>query len=336
MRQVVGWGMRNTVRRRGVAASDLVTALVLLLITVGTAVGAFAFYAGNKAKPEGEGSTALGELPPPSVSAAVVREQQVAAEIRARGQFTPRREISLTSEVTARVVARPKEVGQQVAMNDVLLELDATQLQIQLDEAKANEARALARLTDANEQLARARGSGNQRNIVDATNQQASAAAAHELAQVQRRQAEANFERRFIRAPIDGVLAQLAPNVGEFVAEKQAVGQVLELKELLVEFPLTAREVSQIDDKTTFTLFPETNPEAGLPAKLVAIAPQADLKTRTFAVQLSVENPEGRWRPGVFCEVRCTTEPRNMLVVPWIALRSQAGGERRENGGPPH
>ena len=76
------------------------------------------------------------------------RRGHIASTIRVASKIAPRREVSVASPLSAHVDAVAVDVGQKVAAGETLVELDVTEIEIQLRGAQATHLGAKARLED--------------------------------------------------------------------------------------------------------------------------------------------------------------------------------------------
>ncbi|MCP4046877.1 MAG: efflux RND transporter periplasmic adaptor subunit [Gammaproteobacteria bacterium] len=157
----------------------------------------------------------------------VVRTQSLSEvlvdfERRAPAEVQALNDSSISAEVSAVVFAVHADVGQSVAKGDLLLELDPTDYQLNLKQARANLASSQARLSQARAKLNRAKTLGDNQYI-----------SADELleretdvmvfnAQIQADEvavsiAQRNLDKCSLRSPFDGVVGKRMAQVGSFV-----------------------------------------------------------------------------------------------------------------------
>lgn len=83
---------------------------------------------------------------PLAVKMAVAETRRVEKAISVTGSLQPDEMVSLSSEVSGRIAGLHADFGQAVRKGDVIVELDQTEFQIQMERAKASLAQALARV----------------------------------------------------------------------------------------------------------------------------------------------------------------------------------------------
>jgi RND family efflux transporter MFP subunit len=118
------------------------------------------------------------------------------------------------------------------------------------------------------------------------------------------KRSEAALERKTIRAPIAGYIADRSLNPGEFVDQNAPVATLVSLDPLRVEtfLPVTAWNSIKLGDKASITL---SEPVAGTYAATVTVVDRVfDAASGTFGVRLALPNPGNALPAGQRCTVR--------------------------------
>jgi len=118
------------------------------------------------------------------------------------------------------------------------------------------------------------------------------------------KRSEAALERKTIRAPIAGYIADRSLNPGEFVDQNAPVATLVSLDPLRVEtfLPVTAWNSVKPGDKVTITL---SEPVAGEYEATVTVVDRVfDAASGTFGVRLALPNPGNALPAGQRCTVR--------------------------------
>jgi len=142
------------------------------------------------------------------------------------------------------------------------------------------------------------------------------------------RQIEEEIDRHTIRAPFDGYVTKEFTEVGQWVARGGAIVQVVDVAEVDVLVPVLENYVGrlQLGDDAQVQFGAEIGPTLLQSAKVVAIVPQADARSRSFPVKVRMKNmpgPDGRplIQPGMFAKVTLPVGGRGpALLVPKDAL----------------
>lgn len=230
------------------------------------------------------------------------------ARIVSSGHTEAVRIVTLRAETQGRVVSTPTPKGATVAEGAVIVELDRADRPARLEEAKA---RILQREMEFNA-ASKLAAKGFQSETTRAT-----AKADLEAAKAERRSIEVDLARTRITAPVDGVVDGRAVEIGDYVKEGDEVATVVELDPLLVTAQVSERQAPQI--------------EVGMPARarlsnggeifgvVRYVSAVADAATRTFRVEIEVDNPKHRLGQGLTAEIEVDLPAvRAHLVTPSI------------------
>ncbi len=156
--------------------------------------------------------------------------------VSAPGTVEPRTVVKISAQVSSRIVGLPFHEGDHVKEGDVVVRLDARDLQAALESVQASKQSQLAQLDGAKAALAQAKNELDRqeklfasKDIPESELQQtrsdylraeaAQRAAEHgiEIADANIRRAERDLENTVIRSPIDGTIIKLDMEVGEQV-----------------------------------------------------------------------------------------------------------------------
>lgn len=296
--------------------------------------------------------TVLAPEPTPVRVAAVERGrvEQTVTNSRA-GTVRARRRAKLSPQQGGRVVAIPKREGQWVKAGDIVLELDAeierarlVLAQRDLEAARARRAQAClaaeraARERERNRRLARegivspdlldkvesaARTAAA--SCTAARAQQARAAAAVDLA---RRQ----LEQMVLRAPFDGIIAEVATEVGEWVMPSPPglrvppVIDILDPRSIYVSAPMDEVDSARIHAGLPARVTVDSHPGRTFPGHVVRVAPYVlDIEEQNRTVEIEVELDDQAFAstllPGTSADVEVILDAHNeVLRVPTGAL----------------
>jgi RND family efflux transporter MFP subunit len=233
-------------------------------------------------------ATACGSEPPPSEIIRPVRAMQI-AEVGALqerwfpGRASATQEANIAFEVAGRLVERPVSVGDRVTQGQLLAKLDPRDFQNALDQASAEAARARAfrdRIVEAAKTGAVAR-----QDVDDAE-------AALRIAQAEvqiRRKSLADSE---LYAPFDGTVSAILVENFENVQAKQVIMRVLDTSriEMVVNIPETL--ISHVLFVKEVRVQYDAFPDRDVPAQIKEVSNEASETTRTFAVNLIMDQPE--------------------------------------------
>ncbi len=239
---------------------------------------------------------ACGEhAPPPDIPRPVVA-MQVAHSGAFEGRWFPgrakaTREANIAFEVAGRLVERPVEVGDVVEKGQLLAKLDPRDFQNALNQARAARTRALA-FRDRVAQAART-GAVSRQELTDAV-------AEFEAIDAEVAIRSKALEDSELYAPFGGTVSATLVENFENVLAKEVIMRVLDTAkiELVIDIPETL--ISNAAYVESFRVRFAAFPGREFPAEIVEISNEATDVTRTYPVNLLIEQPEDvTIRPGM-------------------------------------
>ena len=140
--------------------------------------------------------------------------------------------------------------------------------------------------------------------------------------------AKKNLEDCRILAPSDGIIGKRSLEPGVNVMPGVPVFTLLRIERVYVKIPVPENEIARVARGQAA--------EAEIPAlsglkvrgKVEEIGVVADPFSRSYAVKIGLDNPEGRILPGMVCHVLLRFPQENLsLVVPYSAVQIDENGE---------
>ncbi|MCB1682140.1 MAG: efflux RND transporter periplasmic adaptor subunit [Alphaproteobacteria bacterium] len=206
----------------------------------------------------------------------------VVSFIIAQGNVTPDREVTLRAETEGTVKEILIQEGQPVKEGDVILRLDMEDRQIRLERARARVAE-MKRKYDAAKNLGE-KGYAAQTRIDEALAQ-------FKDAQAEEQQIMLEIGDTEIRAPFDGIIDKRVVEVGDFVSIKDEIVTVVDNNPLVIAVPIPQKEINDVSLGGTALIKIAGGKETG--GAIRFIAPKADETTRTFRIEIEIQNPGG-------------------------------------------
>lgn len=244
-----------------------------------------------------EDSQAVGNATPVAANSAVrVRTQSAEAVMRTifvNGKTAPARIVRIAAETDGRVEFVGAERGASLETGDVIVRLDERDRSARLAQAEAM-VRQREVEYEARERLK------TESYVSEAQLQEA--VALLEAAKAELTRARLDLGYMTIRAPFHGALQARSVEVGDFVSQGDPVATFVDNRTIIVSANLSefdARYVN-VDDSAEATL--ATGEEVR--GRIRYVAPVADEATRTFVVELEVDNRDGALRAGGTAELR--------------------------------
>lgn len=250
------------------------------------------------------------ENPPPAVAAQIdktvepmrvqVRTQQaepVVREIVVQGQVEPNRVVTLRAETAGQVTAILADKGQRIQTGDVIVRL-------KMDDraARLRQAQAVLRQREQNYEAIKRLG----RTGFQAETQVNEALALLEAARAELQRIQIEIQKTAVRAPFDAILNDRNVEFGDYVAVNDPVATLVDDNPLVVSGQVPQQNIRNLTLGRVATVKFVTGQEAR--GQIRYISATADTATRTFRIEVEIQNPNGAYRAGVSAEIRIPIE----------------------------
>jgi RND family efflux transporter MFP subunit len=246
-------------------------------------------------------------------------------------------EVNVGSRISGTVVSLPVAIGDQVEIGQLLAELDATALEAQADEVRADIAVSSPRILLAESILTRRQrlaenGLASAEDLDTAENDLAVARAQLQADQARLRSAEIALSYTRVTAPINGVVAEVSTREGETVAAAFAAPNfvtIIDLDRLEVLAYVDETDIGRVFVGQTATFTVDTFPNVEFAAEVKAIQPRAELQGSVvnYLVRLEFEpSADFILRPEMTAHVRIVVEERDgVLTAPRTTIKRTVG-----------
>jgi multidrug efflux system membrane fusion protein len=248
---------------------------------------------GKSPAPEAEPATAPGERPVPQVRVRMLRAEERPNELRLFGRTEAERAVALRTEIQGRVAVLVAEKGKPVKKGDVILRLAMDDRKARLAEAEAVVAQYKIAY-EAAEQLSEKKF----RSRVKL----AEAKAELETARAKLANIRLDIRRVTILAPFAGVVDDLPVEVGDYAAIGTVVANLIDLDPILVVGEVGERDVARIPVGAPARVRLTAGEEVAGTVRYVSKT--GHQTTRTFRVEVAVDNPGGAIAEGLTTELR--------------------------------
>lgn len=264
-------------------------------------------------------------------AASAVRRGSV---LDASGYVVARRQATVSSKITGRVVALSIEEGQRVEKGQVVARLDDANVRagLALAEARRNEARAsldAALVAFANarptferdrQQFARqvisAQSFDTAKTGYDAARMQVEVARRGlEVAEADLEVAKRSVDDTIVRAPFSGVVTDKAAQEGEMVSPVSAgggftrtgIGTIVDMSSLEVEVDVSESFINRVRAGQAVTIKLNAYPDWSIPGRVVAVVPTAERAKATVPVRVGFDETDARVLPEMGARVSFLT-----------------------------
>ena len=257
-----------------------------------------------------------------------VEKQKIARTIEYSSSIIAFEEVHLASATPGKIEQISVEIGDKVLKGDILVRMDPTQLQQALVNLKNTETDFLRMDT-----LNKVGGISKQ--------QYDQMKARYDIA-------KSNYEflqrNTILKAPFNGVISGKYYENGELfsgapntMAGKAAILSIVQIDPVKALVNLSENYYPLLKTGMNTSVSSDLYPDKNITGQVMRVYPTIDPATRTFTVEIKIENRQQLLRPGMFCRVSLNLGEDMALVVPAIAvLKTQGSNERyvflEENG----
>lgn len=256
------------------------------------------------------------------------------------------RPLELKTEAAGSVVKMNIDISTKVAAKDIVIELDPTDLKLQIEQLESDRATAKRRmeigsatiyeLANAKDTLAVAETHFRNGNFTQADLEKAKRALAQvqqkiELEELTAKQlldrlendlkiARRNLDRMTIRTPVSGVVTQLYTREGDLISAGQPVAKII-TSTRIVEVKISEENFSGLKVGQNATVRFLSYGAGMYKAKVEKILPDADPQTQRYVLYLTVEIDPKLLVPGITGDASIVVDSRdNAINIPRRAL----------------
>jgi membrane fusion protein (multidrug efflux system) len=290
----------------------ILTALILLVI--------FGGIFGWKYYQERQMAVMMSAPPPPAtIASAKVRSESWQPYLHSIGSVEATQGIFVTTEVPGQVREILFESGQKVEAGEVLLQLDDSVDQADLEGLAALSKQAKLRF-ERNKKLVKERSVSRSEyddSLAQLENLQASVEAKR-----------ATIHKKKILAPFSGQLGIRKVDIGEYLSPGAHIVPLQALDPVYVDYRLPERHFDRVHVGQSVIIKVQAYTDKSFQGRVSAINPGIDPGTRSIHLQATLPNPGNLLRPGMFAEVRTVLPVReNILTLPRTAISYNPYGE---------
>ncbi|HEV2328092.1 MAG TPA: efflux RND transporter periplasmic adaptor subunit [Verrucomicrobiae bacterium] len=276
--------------------------------------------------------------------------------LNASGYVTARREATVSSKVTGKVVSILIEEGMKVTNGQILARLDDSNVKAALEVAQAQLLSAQAAVEETRAQLKQANADYERvselakrkissQSDLDQAEATAKSLQAHldwqetqiEVARSGVDMSRQDLDDMTIRAPFDGVVTTKDAQPGEMISPVSAgggytrtgIGTVVDMKSLEVDIDVNENYINRVEAGQAVMATLDAYPDWKIPCKVIAIVPTADRDKSTVKVRVGFNQLDPRILPDMSVKVSFQNENnasgRQAVLVPKSAVREQDG-----------
>lgn len=364
----------------GVSSQDqtcFIAAILALVLVLGISCGGGGTGSGKGGPPgsiragKAGGGSGPGMQTAVTIQATNVQRISIQRQVDLAGSLISPDQARVSSEVAGVIRRVLVELGQEVAVGQVVVKLDPTELDLALQRARSQlrqtEAQlgidgvsvkeplpdeqissvrmAVANLEDARAQFRRAQRLREQKllsqadldaaetrvKVTEANHQSALETVQSLKATLQERRhavqlAEKKLNDTDIRASVAGQVAERLVQQGEFIRENTPVISIVQMNPLKLRTAIQERYAGLVRAGLPVEFSVESAPGQKFAGRVSNVSPSVDQATRTFPVEILVDNRNRQLKPGFFAKgIILTHRDENVMAIPEDAISTLAG-----------
>ncbi len=264
--------------------------MVLMLIAAGVFIAGIAAVKTRQIQ-AGMKAHAAFQMPPEAVTTVVAKSEKWAATWNAIGSVAAVQGVTVSADLPGIVETISFESGQMVAAGAVLVRLDTKQEQAQLAAAEAAKELAALNLKRAKDLVEQGIQAQADLDRLDAEYKQADA----KIGEIR-----ATIQRKTIRAPFAGVLGIRQVNLGQYLDGGAPVVPLQAIRPVYVNFAVPQQQVTELKIGLPIHVTAEGAERVASDGKITAVDAVVNESTRNVQVQATLDNKDGKLRPGMF------------------------------------
>jgi membrane fusion protein (multidrug efflux system) len=246
--------------------------------------------------------------PPESVTTAKAEATEWQAVRPAIGTLVAVRGVTLGAEITGTVREILFDNGTFVKKGAVLVRLDTSTEQAQLESARADAELAAVTLKRHRELQPGGVSSQAELDTAEAHAKQADAAVAT---------LQATIAKKTIRAPFDGRIAIRQVELGQIVSPGTPIASLQSVSPIYADFWLPQQVIADVKVGQKVRMQTDIFHGSSWNGAIAVINPEVDVATRNVRVRATFENPDGRLTPGMFVNIDVlSNEKRKVIMIP--------------------
>ena len=138
--------------------------------------------------------------------------------------------------------------------------------------------------------------------------------------------AKKKLDDAIIKSQIEGAVSERSVQRGEFIRENTPVGTIVKMNPLKLRTGIQEKYANLVHQNQSVDFQVEPYPKEMFHGKIAYISPAVDQATRTFAVEILVDNPAHKLKPGLFAKGDVLLgRDDNVMAVPEETVSNLAG-----------
>jgi len=281
----------------------------------------------------GSADTAQQETAPaqPKLQTTAVLREDITRDIKGIGVVKARQEAELSAEISGRVIAVRRDIGDDVNADEIIVELESEDYQIAVEKKRAQLNKAQAQLKKSTRDKTKADSLFSD-GVLSHTDHDSAALGATvssadvQLARAELKAAEKDYRDTRVTAPYKGTIALRSIETGHYVTPGQSLLTLVDLSGVTIVINVSERDIPKISLNSPVNVTIDSLPAETFIGTVKTIALKTEQNSRSFPVEIQVENPDRRILPGMIARANIrSAKPEPLLTLPQRALSSTHG-----------
>jgi RND family efflux transporter MFP subunit len=303
----------------------------VVLLTLVLAVGGLVAWRASSAKKEGEKPDEAKVFEFAESDLAKVKPQNMGLVIPFSGSLTPVTQAMVKAKVGGQVSRVHAREGERVAAGQVLASIDTADLRARHEAQLAAQAEAKARLdlatkNQTNNKALLEKNFISQNAFDSAANSVAITQANYQAAVAQAAITQRALADAEVRAPFAGIVAKRAVNIGEKITADAPVMHIVDLSRMELEAAVPVGDIPNVRIGQEIAFKVDGFEGREFKGKVERINPAAEAGLRTIAAFVTLPNPDGALKGGMFANGTLRADGReNVNTIPLAAVIEEGG-----------
>jgi membrane fusion protein (multidrug efflux system) len=244
-------------------------------------------------------------MPPEAVTTATATAGEWESVQHAPATLVALHGVTLSSEVGGTVRQIAYESGSVAKQGELLVRLDTSTEEAQLEGAVADAA--VAKSDAQRTRLLHQRGATTQSEL-----ETAEAKALQTQSTVD--SLRATIAKKTLRAPFDGRLGIRPIEIGQVVSPGTAIASLQSVSPIYAEFWLPQQALSAVKVGQRVRVTSDVFPASSWEGSVTTVNPEVDITTRNVRIRATVDNADGRLTPGMFVDLAVLANEKHPVV----------------------
>lgn len=278
---------------------------------------------GDRKKADSEGEVKGENTTAAEITAVPVEVKKISPEVFSRyfevtGVMEAIKDANLSPEINGQIQEVLVQRGAWVKKGELLIKLNTDVTEMNIEEVKTN--LQLASLIYEKQKELWEQNIGSELQFLEAKNSMESLEA--RLATL-----EKQLEMASITAPFSGIIEDIMVKDGELASPGMPMLRLVNLSVMRVSARVSEAYISSVRTGEVVQISVEAYPDMMVEAPITRLGEVIDPQTRTFILEVEMDNPGGKLKPNMLTSVRIRDfEDKNALVVPSIVLKQDFEG----------